>query len=132
MDSLLFNSIVENQADKSMHLLTSKNDHYNPGEDRLHNFKVAAALKGTTMRGALAGMMSKHTVSVYDMCNQDGPSPMEVWDEKITDHINYLLLLRAVVEQEARDRGERYVTPRLEGEEQDYYGAQHSIEGPAM
>lgn len=117
MDSLLFNSVIEQQADKSLHLLTAKNDHYNPGEDRLHNFKVAASLRDTTMRGALAGMMSKHTVSVYDMCNNPEPTPMEVWDEKITDHINYLLLLRAVVEQESRDLP-------TEAPNEPYYGAE--------
>lgn len=69
-------------------------------EDRLHNFRVAAGLEGISPRQALAGMMAKHTVSVYDMC-RGGEYPTETWDEKICDSINYLLLLRALVKEES-------------------------------
>jgi hypothetical protein len=68
-------------------------------EDRLHNFKVAAALQGCTPAQALAGMMAKHTVSVYDMARNGREYPQALWDEKITDSINYLLLLAAVVRE---------------------------------
>ena len=67
-------------------------------EDRLHNFKIAATLQGITPIQALAGMMSKHTVSINDMC-RGGEYPLGMWDEKIGDSINYLLLLRALVEE---------------------------------
>jgi len=43
-------------------------------------------------------MMAKHTVSIYDMCGSGEIYDIAKWDEKITDHINYLLLLRALVE----------------------------------
>lgn len=69
-------------------------------DDRLHNFKVAAELENCTPRQALAGMMAKHTVSIYDMCRSDVKFSDDQWNEKITDHINYLLLLRAIVEEE--------------------------------
>ena len=71
--------------------------------DRLHNFRVAAALEGTTPKQALSGMMAKHTVSIYDMINSDEKFPTEVWTEKITDHINYLMLLKAFVVEEYED-----------------------------
>lgn len=48
-------------------------------------------------------MMAKHTVSIYDMCNSGLKYPIELWNEKITDHINYLLLLRAIIEEEIED-----------------------------
>ena len=42
------------------------------------------------------GMMSKHVVSLYDMCYSTLLHfDMEQWDEKITDCINYLILLKA-------------------------------------
>lgn len=44
--------------------------------------------------------MAKHTVSIYDMARSDDSFSLEKWDEKITDHINYLILLRAVVVEE--------------------------------
>lgn len=60
--------------------------------------KRSTEVQGTTPIQALAGMMCKHTVSVYDMC-RSGEYPIELWSKKITDSINYLLLLRAMVEE---------------------------------
>lgn len=52
-------------------------------------------------KAALAGMMSKHVVSLYDMCYSTLLHfDMEQWDEKITDCINYLILLKALVKEE--------------------------------
>ncbi len=82
--------------------LGSKAEEYASDVDRLHNFKTAAALLGDTPKQALAGMMRKHTVSIYDMIKSDKTYSLAVWDEKIIDHINYLILLKAlVVEQDA-------------------------------
>lgn len=97
-----FESIVNEQIDRCTNTLVVKAREY-ATEDRLHNFKLAANLNKTTLRQALAGMMIKHTVSVYDLCrNDDLTLPMEIWDEKITDHINYLILLRAAVVEERK------------------------------
>ncbi len=68
--------------------------------DRLGHFKKAAALMNITPKAALFGMFSKHIVSVSDMCMDDQEQPVEKWSEKITDSINYLLILRALVEEE--------------------------------
>lgn len=72
-------------------------------DDRLHNFKQAAHLQNITPMQALGGMMAKHTVSVYDMIATGETYPLELWDEKIGDSINYLLLLRAMVEEENKN-----------------------------
>ena len=60
---------------------------------------MAAELEGVTMAQALAGMMAKHTVSIYDMCRSGEEYPLWLWEEKITDHLNYLFLLNAVVRE---------------------------------
>lgn len=83
-------------------VLAAKGDEY-AGEidkDRLHNFKVAAGMQGVTYKEALAGMMAKHTTSIYDMIADGRDYSLEKWDEKILDHINYLILLRALVVEE--------------------------------
>lgn len=54
-----------------------------------------------TPKQALLGMLSKHLISVSDMC-VSGSYSKQLWTEKITDSINYLLLLKAMVEEEAR------------------------------
>lgn len=100
MTSAEFNKITQEQLEYCLSLLGVKNQEYTPdGDDRLHTFAVAAALQGCSKKAALAGMMAKHTVSVYDMC-QSGEYSKERWVEKITDSINYLLLLRAMIEEE--------------------------------
>ena len=64
-------------------------------------FKIAASLQGCTPKAALAGMMSKHVVSLYDMCYSSLLQfDLEQWDEKITDCINYLILLKALIKEE--------------------------------
>ena len=78
-------------------VLCSKAEEYATGADPFHNFHKAAELQKTTPIQALGGMMAMHTISVYDMIETGKEYPIELWDEKICDHINYLLLLRAMV-----------------------------------
>ena len=99
MNTTTFERLFEEQVNRSRSVLVSKGKEY-ATEDRLHNFKVAAALEGKTPEQALAGMMAKHTVSVYDMAESGLAYPIELWQEKITDHINYLFLLNAIVREE--------------------------------
>ena len=98
MTGELFNKLMDEQMERSRSVLSSKATEYATA-DRLHNFRVAAALQGITDSQALAGMMAKHTVSVYDMCLSNKYYPIELWQEKITDSINYLLLLNAMVRE---------------------------------
>lgn len=103
MDNRRFDAVVNNRMDRVASTLYYKNDAYNNQEmssDRLRSFKTAAHLQGISPREALAGMMAKHTASIYDMCRDGHPHSLELWDEKITDHINYLILLDAVVQDE--------------------------------
>lgn len=102
METKLFNMIVKQQITCCTNVLINKAIEY-ATEDRLHNFKVAATLQGVSPRKALAGMMAKHTVSVYDMCGTDVEFPIGLWNEKITDSINYLLLLRALIEENSQE-----------------------------
>lgn len=92
-----FNIIADDQINMCLNLLIAKDKEYNNAQiDRFHTFEVAAKLLNCTKKQALAGMMIKHTVSIYDMC-RDGNWTEEQWTEKITDSINYLLLLKAMV-----------------------------------
>lgn len=97
-----FNKVIAEQMDRCKDILCIKAEEY-ATQDRLHNFKNAAGMQGCSPKEALAGMMAKHTISIYDMCRDGKPHSIEMWDEKITDHINYLLLLKAVVEDERKD-----------------------------
>lgn len=118
-----FNAIVSAQVLRCESLLCNKGAEYSPGTatkeselieekdgqlrfnleaetDRLHHFKKAAAIMNATPKAALLGMLTKHLVSVSDMCTDGRTYSLARWDEKITDSINYLLILRALVEEE--------------------------------
>lgn len=99
-----FNKAVEAQILRCTDILCKKASEY-ATEDRLHNFKNAAGMMGCDPKEALAGMMAKHTISIYDMCRSGRDDyPLNLWEEKITDHINYLLLLKALVVEEINDK----------------------------
>ena len=98
-----FNQIINTQLGSCKDILQYKAKEY-ATEDRLHNFRVAASLQGVPAKNALSGMMAKHTVSIYDMCGSEESFSQELWDEKITDSINYLLLLRALVQEDELDK----------------------------
>lgn len=100
-----FNKLIEEQLKRCTDLLIVKGGEY-ATEDRLHNFRTAAALESTTLQNALAGMMAKHTVSIYDMCRSPKQFTIDQWNEKITDHISYLLLLRCIVNEEGVSKWE--------------------------
>lgn len=106
MKADFFQQIFDYQIDRVASVLVNKAREYADDVDRLANFKRAAELQNTTPIKALGGMMAKHTISVYDMIDSDKTYGIELWDEKITDHINYLILLRAAladVEEEKRN-----------------------------
>jgi hypothetical protein len=52
---------------------------------------------------AVAGMMVKHTVSIFTMVKDGKPHPEAKWDEKITDHIVWLILLKAALIEGAKN-----------------------------
>lgn len=100
MTSEIFNDHLKYMQSISVETLTAKAQEYATDGDRLHNFKIAAAVQGTSPVKALGGMMAKHTVSVYDMIGSGQEYPLELWEEKIKDSINYLFLLWALVREE--------------------------------
>lgn len=99
MNPELFNQVVEEQMARCRDILVKKASEYAP-VDRLSNFKKAAGAQGLTLKQALAGMMAKHTISIYDMIWSGEDYSLDLWEEKITDHINYLLILDCILEEE--------------------------------
>jgi hypothetical protein len=100
MTNQTFEEIVNQQLEICRDLLVVKGREYSLTDDRLECFKKAASLQGETVKQALCGMLAKHVVSVYDMCMTGGKFPIDKWTEKVTDSMNYLLLLMAAVWEE--------------------------------
>ena len=86
------NAVFDEQVKRCAGILQQKTKEYTGDDtDRLGAFKAAAALQHTTPERALAGMLAKHIVSLYDMCFADSVS--------YEDSLNYLFLLKAVVKE---------------------------------
>ena len=81
-----FNDVVVSQTERCKSLLTAKGCEYAPkaakgtSADRLAHFKKAAVVMNSTPKAALMGMLSKHLISVSDMCTDDKSFPKEQWD----------------------------------------------------
>jgi hypothetical protein len=107
-----FDAILENRITKIRETLKSKGKEYTHG-DQLSNFNRAAEMQGISREKALIGMWSKHVVFILDIVDEmdNGIMPLpQVLDEKITDAVNYLCLLEAmIIEDLGRDKVRRAV-----------------------
>lgn len=102
MNAETFNKHLTYMQNLTVETLTAKAKEYADDSDRLHNFKIAGPLQTRTPIGALGGFMAKHTISIYDMIRgtDNGVNfPMDMWEEKVKDHINYLFLLWGLVNE---------------------------------
>ena len=63
-----FNDVVTKELDYVRELLCSKSKEYDFGEDRFHSFKVGGQLQGISQEKCLLGYLTKHIISIYDMC----------------------------------------------------------------
>jgi len=109
------------QTDK---VLGTKSAEYSSDSDKLHNFKRAGRIAGTSPEKALMGMAMKHLVSILDIidkldnkCGTEDCFPeydylainqyMKMIHEKIGDLTNYLYLLEAhIIERYKKVMGE--------------------------
>lgn len=93
-----FTVIFEETVDRSRQSLLSKNEEYGKEQDVFRAFTQAGHLQDMEPHQALLGMLAKHTTSIYDMGDDHIlDHHISKWEEKIMDHINYLILLRAMV-----------------------------------
>jgi len=95
-----FDKIVDEELAYVKELLCSKSKEYDFGQDRFHSFKVGGNLQGISQEKCLAGYLCKHIISIYDMIDNGIENFSEdKWKEKITDYLNYGLLLFGMVKE---------------------------------
>ena len=85
-------------------LMVSKNDEYTNGADFFHNFDKASEMSGKTREQVLKMYKLKHDVSIDDMIEKPMCYDDKIIEEKITDAINYLVILEMML----KDRNEIY------------------------
>ena len=96
-----FQEVLARRLVQTGKTLEGKGTEYGSFYDRLHNFKAAGRILGTSPEKALEGMLAKHLVSVQVIVARaeigDCAPSQAVVDEKIGDCINYFILLEALL-----------------------------------
>lgn len=103
-----FQELVKELRDKSMDTMLKKNANY-ADADRLHNFKVGAAITGGTPAQAALGYMAKHLASLQDKVLKNDFHDREDLLEKCQDIINYVVFIWCCgnEERDATEKGAR-------------------------
>ncbi len=105
MTNKKLNEIVSSRIKQIQQVLTKKGIEYTSStDDRLINFKIAADYQQITNKQALMGMLAKHLASISQMIKTNKQYSNDVWNEKLGDAINYLILLEAMVYEENDNR----------------------------
>ena len=107
-----FDEIIENQIKNCKDLLNVKFTEYQHGEDLLSNFNNIAKMLDIEPITAWMGLWTKHVESIITRIHRGQDWPCKEWDEKITDCINYLLLLQCILHQHMREIPEQTYSDR--------------------
>lgn len=106
-----FNKIVRDECNHLLVLCKAKGVEYTGKDtDRLGNFKRVATLMRCTPEKALAGLVSKHIVALYDFIDdleKGQVRPMPQWNEKLGDIILYSILLKGLLIEREFDEHKR-------------------------
>lgn len=92
-----FKNVVHTRFSTCEDILTAKSHEYAPNQDRLEQFKITAMMQECTPIRALGGMMVKHTATLHQFINDPQKYTIAQWQEKISDTINYCLLLEGLL-----------------------------------
>lgn len=93
--------IVDNEVNRCKKVLGKKQSHYAGGGDRLRQFTSFMHLRRRDNRiQGVGDQLEKHVTKLFDMIDDRAPTGKANWDETIGDALNYLFLLRAVLEED--------------------------------
>ena len=90
-------SAIQNQMMTCEEILAKKFEDYGNHEDPYWHFNRAAELLEQTPEAVLMALFSKHLTCIVEMSKDPEASAYPRWREKITDAINYLLILSSMV-----------------------------------
>jgi len=85
-------------------LLSKKKKHRDSSEDRLLQFKMAAALRRKSRLESVADMATKHTTQLFIMIKEHSGGEeitLKQWQETLIDEINYRYIMLAMLEEDA-------------------------------
>lgn len=109
-----FDKLLDATIERVRSTLASKSSEYARDSDKLYNFKRSGERRRKTPEEALMGMAEKHYTSITDIVDKIELENQKVGlrftirppfltrkilDEKITDGINYFILLEALIKE---------------------------------
>lgn len=98
-----FNKCKSHIFRKASEVMRRKEAEYFSEEDVLGNLRKIASFRTKETPEAIMTLLAKPLVSISDMVNNEkdhlDPFPMDAWDEKFVDSINYLLKLYASIRE---------------------------------
>lgn len=95
-----FDEFIHVVLNNATAILGTKSADYSTADDKLANFKLQAQMDGITPIEALRGNHLKHRCSIrqgLDDLQRGVVRPWKWWKEKMTDDLNYNLLLQALI-----------------------------------
>lgn len=107
MDAEAFEHLVDDQLDRCKKVLCDKNLEYADQGDRLSNFRQPSSLMNMHPAEVAFCYDAKHLASIQKIVHEmsGGKLPTkELWLEKITDYLNYGLLMHACVMEELEEK----------------------------
>lgn len=111
MDSQTFERLTDEQLKVCKEVMFSKRAEYSGNADVLHNFRQAVTLLAMSPAEVAFCYDTKHISSIQKIVKElsQGRTPSEaIWREKITDYLNYGLLMHAcVMEAISKEREEK-------------------------
>lgn len=90
-------SAIQNQMMTCEEILAKKFEDYGNHKDPYWHFNRAADLLEQTPEQVLMALFSKHLTCIVEMAEEPPYYTRERWQEKLTDAINYLLILSSMV-----------------------------------
>lgn len=97
MDTKEFNEVLERRITTLRSTLQSKGEEYTVANDRLQNFKDAAAFLHISPEQALWGFVTKHIVALNDFLSCPGTMTRKEFEDKAGDIIAYMVLLDGLI-----------------------------------
>ena len=98
-----FNQVIESIVDRSLSMLVKKNEEYTAGSPNpFEGFDHTSDITQTNRFDVLRHLMVKHTSSIYKLLDEAAKGKsldLDLVQEKVTDHINYLLFFEAMIHE---------------------------------
>jgi len=105
MDKVMFEKCKNHLLSKAAKVRAAKESEYFSTDDVLGSLKRIAAFRDKETPEAIMNLVAKQLVSISDMVNNEplmlDPIPLDQWEEKLVDSINYILKFYAAL-REAR------------------------------